>query len=103
MGDRDINRHGYHATHDTMANIDLDCGTALAAIAIEAVARLATPRKRHKAKGAAAMVDSCRWAADRRQRGRPSRLRQLLENPRECYQGVTQAESAGPALRLWLR
>jgi hypothetical protein len=37
----DINRHGYHDTHDTMANIDLDYGSAVAAIAIEAVARAA--------------------------------------------------------------
>jgi len=32
---------GYHDTHDTMANIDLDYGAALAAITIETVARVA--------------------------------------------------------------
>src|SRR5262249_14466179 len=42
MENYDINRQGYHDTHDTMANIDLDYGSALAAIAIEAVARAAT-------------------------------------------------------------
>ena len=35
MENYDINRHGYHDTHDTMANIDLDYGAAVAAIAIE--------------------------------------------------------------------
>jgi hypothetical protein len=34
----DIDRSGYHDTHDTLANIDLDYGAALAAIAIETVA-----------------------------------------------------------------
>lgn len=42
MENYDINRTGYHDTHDTMANIDLDYGAALAAIAIETVARVAT-------------------------------------------------------------
>jgi hypothetical protein len=42
MENYDINRSGYHDTHDTMANIDLDYGAALAAIAIESVARAAT-------------------------------------------------------------
>jgi hypothetical protein len=42
MENYDINRHGYHDTHDTMENIDLDYGSAVAAIAIEAVARAAT-------------------------------------------------------------
>jgi hypothetical protein len=42
MEDYDINRSGYHDTHDTMANIDLDYGAALAAIVIESVARAAT-------------------------------------------------------------
>jgi len=42
MENYDIHRHGYHDTQDTLANIDLDYGTALAAIAIETVARLAT-------------------------------------------------------------
>ena len=42
MENYDINRTGYHDTHDTMDNIDLDYGAAVAAIAIEAVARAAT-------------------------------------------------------------
>jgi hypothetical protein len=42
MENYDINRHGYHDSHDTMENIDLDYGAALAAIAIETVARAAT-------------------------------------------------------------
>lgn len=42
MENYDINRTGYHDTHDTMANIDLDYGAAVAAIAIESVARAAT-------------------------------------------------------------
>jgi hypothetical protein len=42
MENYDINRTGYHDTHDTMENIDLDYGSAVAAIAIEAVARTAT-------------------------------------------------------------
>jgi len=41
MENYDINRHGYHDSEDTMANIDLDYGAAVAAIAIEAVARAA--------------------------------------------------------------
>ena len=41
MENYDINRQGYHDTHDTMANIDLDYGAALAAITIETVARAA--------------------------------------------------------------
>jgi hypothetical protein len=41
MENYDINRQGYHDTHDTMVNIDLDYGAALAAITIEAVARMA--------------------------------------------------------------
>jgi Peptidase family M28 len=41
MENYDINRTGYHDTHDTMANIDLDYGAALAAIVIESVARAA--------------------------------------------------------------
>lgn len=39
MENYDINRQGYHDTHDTMENIDLDYGAALCAITIEAVAR----------------------------------------------------------------
>jgi hypothetical protein len=41
MENYDINREGYHDSHDTMANIDLDYGAAVAAIAIESVARAA--------------------------------------------------------------
>lgn len=41
MENYDINRVGYHDTHDTMELIDLDYGAALAAIAIESVARAA--------------------------------------------------------------
>ena len=41
MENYDINRQGYHDTHDTMENIDLDYGAALSAIAIETVARAA--------------------------------------------------------------
>jgi hypothetical protein len=41
MENYDINRTGYHDTHDTMANIDLDYGAAVAAIAVESVARAA--------------------------------------------------------------
>jgi hypothetical protein len=42
MEDYDITRQGYHDSHDTMENIDLDYGAGVAAIAIETVARLAT-------------------------------------------------------------
>ncbi|MGE5220944.1 MAG: M28 family peptidase [Omnitrophica WOR_2 bacterium] len=42
MENYDINRVGYHDSRDTMENIDLDYGSALAAIAIETIARLAT-------------------------------------------------------------
>jgi hypothetical protein len=42
MENYDINRSGYHDTKDTMENIDLDYGAALAAIAIEAAARVAS-------------------------------------------------------------
>ncbi len=41
MENYDINRHGYHDSHDTLENIDLDYGAAVAAIAIESVARAA--------------------------------------------------------------
>lgn len=41
MENYDINRTGYHDTHDTLENIDLDYGSAFAAIAIETVARIA--------------------------------------------------------------
>jgi len=42
MENYDINRVGYHDTHDTMALIDLDYGAAVCAITIESVARAAT-------------------------------------------------------------
>jgi hypothetical protein len=42
MENYDINRRGYHDKEDTMANIDLDYGAALAAIVIETVARATT-------------------------------------------------------------
>jgi hypothetical protein len=42
MENYDINRTGYHDTHDTMENIDLEYGAALCAITIESVARAAT-------------------------------------------------------------
>ena len=41
MENYDIDRSGYHDTHDTMENIDLDYGAAVSAIAIETIARLA--------------------------------------------------------------
>jgi hypothetical protein len=41
MENYDINRTGYHDTHDTMENIDLDYGAAVCAITIETVARAA--------------------------------------------------------------
>ena len=44
MENYDINRQGYHDTHDTMENIDLDYGSAVAAIAIESAARAATEK-----------------------------------------------------------
>ncbi|HYA13924.1 MAG TPA: M28 family peptidase, partial [Syntrophales bacterium] len=42
MENYDITRHGYHDSQDTMANIDLDYGAGVAAIAIEAAARAAS-------------------------------------------------------------
>jgi peptidase M28-like protein len=58
MENYDINRVGYHDTHDTMALIDLDYGSAVCAITIESVARAATveregpvTRRSVKAKG----------------------------------------------------
>jgi hypothetical protein len=42
MENYDIRRAGYHDSQDTMANIDLDYGAALIAIAIETVADCAT-------------------------------------------------------------
>jgi hypothetical protein len=45
MENYDINRTGYHDTHDTMENIDLDYGAAVCAITIEAVAQAAQPKE----------------------------------------------------------
>ncbi|HVN57277.1 MAG TPA: M28 family peptidase [Bacteroidales bacterium] len=45
MENYDISRQGYHDTHDTMENIDLDYGSAFAAIAIETVARVASSKQ----------------------------------------------------------
>jgi hypothetical protein len=45
MENYDIKRSGYHDTKDTMQNIDLDYGAALAAIVIESAARAATLKK----------------------------------------------------------
>jgi hypothetical protein len=45
MENYDISRKGYHDTHDTMANIDLDYCTAVTAIAIETVAATACSRE----------------------------------------------------------
>ncbi|MCX6243439.1 MAG: M28 family peptidase [Bacteroidetes bacterium] len=45
MENYDIHRKGYHDTHDTMDNIDLDYGAAVSAIAIETVAQLAALKK----------------------------------------------------------
>jgi hypothetical protein len=44
MENYDINRTGYHDSHDTMENIDLDYGAGVAAITIETVARAATEK-----------------------------------------------------------
>jgi hypothetical protein len=41
MEDYDISRTGYHDTHDTVENIDLDYAAALSAICIETIARAA--------------------------------------------------------------
>jgi hypothetical protein len=45
MENYDINRVGYHDTHDTLELIDLDYGAAFAAICIESVARVAAERR----------------------------------------------------------
>lgn len=42
MEDYDISRTGYHDSHDTLENIDLDYGAAVSAICIETIARVAT-------------------------------------------------------------
>lgn len=42
MENYDISRTGYHDTHDTMENIDLDYGSAFASICIETVAQVAS-------------------------------------------------------------
>jgi len=52
MENYDINRTGYHDTHDTMENIDLDYGAALAAIVIESVARAASHQPEAQARTA---------------------------------------------------
>jgi hypothetical protein len=57
MENYDINRSGYHDAHDTMANIDLDYGAALSAIAIEAAARAATETPPEAGKGEAGTPD----------------------------------------------
>lgn len=44
MENYDISRKGYHDTHDTMENIDLDFAAAVTSIAIESVAVLATAK-----------------------------------------------------------
>lgn len=44
MENYDINRTGYHDSHDTMGNIDLDYGSAVVAMAIESVARTSVVR-----------------------------------------------------------
>lgn len=44
MENYDINRQGYHDTHDTMENIDLDYGAACSAIAIETIAQVAAEK-----------------------------------------------------------
>ena len=41
MENYDIDRSGYHDTKDTLANIDLDYGSAVSAICIETIARVA--------------------------------------------------------------
>ena len=46
MENYDINRTGYHDSQDTMANIDLDYGAAVASIAMESVARAAVQPKK---------------------------------------------------------
>jgi hypothetical protein len=46
MENYDISRSGYHDTHDTMKNIDLDYAAALTAIAIETVAATACAGQR---------------------------------------------------------
>ena len=44
MENYDIHRDGYHDSHDTMENIDVDYGAAVAAITIESVARAASEK-----------------------------------------------------------
>jgi hypothetical protein len=45
MENYDISRAGYHDSKDTMENIDLDFGAAVAAVAIETVAQVAASKK----------------------------------------------------------
>ena len=49
MENYDINRSGYHDTKDTLENIDLDYGSAVSAICIEAIARAARARETRRA------------------------------------------------------
>ena len=42
MENYELFRSGYHDSEETIANIDLDYGSALAAIAIEAIRRVAS-------------------------------------------------------------
>jgi hypothetical protein len=49
MENYDINRSGYHDTKDTLENIDLDYGSAVSAICIEAIARAACARTTKRA------------------------------------------------------
>jgi hypothetical protein len=45
MENYDVARRGYHDSKDTLANVNLDYGAAVAAIAIESTARAATERR----------------------------------------------------------
>jgi hypothetical protein len=49
MENYDINRSGYHDTKDTLENIDLDYGSAVSAICVEAIARAACARATRRA------------------------------------------------------
>lgn len=52
MENYDIHRTGYHDSKDTMENIDLDFAAAVAAVAIETVARAATSKRVQQGKAA---------------------------------------------------
>jgi hypothetical protein len=45
MENYDLSRAGYHDSKDTMENIDLDFGAAVAAVAIETVAQVAASKQ----------------------------------------------------------